>query len=360
MSTIYDVARKAGVSRSTVSLVLNHSPLVNEKTRNHVEQVIREMNYVPNNNARGLSSQITRTLGVIIMQAEPLVSTEVSYHDDCHVGLCSMNICNGITTGLLHTGYGLITERFCSVDDPQALPQLILEKRVDGAFIVGNPYSRDFIANMKRTGIPFVVVGVGSYEETVDSVYADPFEGTYLAVRELLRRGHRDICLMNCPAEIRSHAWRTAGFQKALEEAGLPYRKGWDVPISMNNGKCAREALADFLDSGFRPDGIVTCNSPVAAGVQNCLYQRRIRIPEDISVIAYEDSSLCGYASPAITSVNVRKEELGKRASQLLLNRIADPRLDCVQEVIRPYLVNRDSVCDRTTEGKTFRNTDVN
>ena len=101
MATINDVAKRAGVSRSTVSLVINKSPLVKEKTRRLVEQVIAEMNYVPNSNARGLSARVTNNIGVIFMRDFiPEAAEKVSYDNDQHVGLCSFNIMSGIMTGL--------------------------------------------------------------------------------------------------------------------------------------------------------------------------------------------------------------------------------------------------------------------
>ena len=149
MATIDDVAKRAGVSRSTVSLVLNKSPRVKEATRQMVESVIAEMNYYPNSNARGLSARVTNNLGVIFMQDYLPNTTQISYDNDQHVGLCSFNISNGIMAGLVGTDYGVITERYCSVADPEGLPRVICEKRVDGAFIVGMPYSDSFIDNMK-------------------------------------------------------------------------------------------------------------------------------------------------------------------------------------------------------------------
>ena len=144
MPTIMDVARKAGVSRSTVSLVINKSPLVKAATRELVEQVIREINYVPNSNARGLSARTTNNLGVVFMQ-DYMPSTQISYNNDQHIGICSFNISNGIMAGLAGTDYGVITERFCSIAAPDELPRMIREKRVDGLFVVGLPYSEQFI-----------------------------------------------------------------------------------------------------------------------------------------------------------------------------------------------------------------------
>ena len=344
MPTINDVAKRAGVSRSTVSLVLNKSPLVKDETRELVENVILEMNYVPNNNARGLSARVTNNFGVIFMQDYLPDQTVISYDNDQHVGLCSHNISNGISAGLIGTDYGVITERFCSIAVPDELPRVIQEKRVDGAFVVGLPYSEQFIDNMKRTGIPFVMVGVGSYEETVDSIYADPEEGTELACLELLNTGHRRICLLNCSSEMRSHMWRVRGYHRALKSYGIEPNPSWNVSVPSNNGKSAYTEFKRFWESGNRPDAVVTANGQMAAGIMSYLYEQGIRVPDDISIVAYEDSSICGYATPPLTSINIRKEELGKRAAQCLLSRLQNPGKKVERCSLKPYLVSRKSV----------------
>jgi len=351
VATINDVAKRAGVSRSTVSLVINKSPLVKEKTRRLVEQVIAEMNYVPNSNARGLSARVTNNIGVIFMRDFiPEAAEKVSYDNDQHVGLCSFNIMSGIMTGLQDTLYGVITERFCSVAEPDELPRVIREKRVDGAVIVGLPYSDRFIENMKKTALPFVIAGVGSREETVDSVYADPGEGTEMAVRALLKSGHKKICLLNCPRQLSTHASRTQAYLKALNDAGAEPMDGWNIYGDRNNGKDAREAFRRFWEAGNRPDAVMTANGQSATGIMSYLYEIGVRIPEDISIISYEDSSICGYSAPALTSVNIQKEELGKQAAGCLIKRIQNPDKKVERTVIHPYLVERDSVKKRRTE----------
>lgn len=348
MATINDVAKRAGVSRSTVSLVLNKSPLVKEETRQLVEQVIAEMNYVPNSNARGLSAKVTNNIGVVFMQDFLLgVPGKISYDNDQHIGLCSYNISNGIMTGLQGTFYGVITERFCSVAEPEELPRVIREHRVDGAIIVGVPYSPQFVDNMKKTGLPFVIAGVGSWEETVDSIYADPGEGTEMAVRELLAAGHRKICLLNCAPNLRSHEARRMGFLRAMEAAGVEPMADWNICGDRNNGKSAREAFQRFWEAGNRPDGIVTANGQSATGIMTYLYEIGVRIPEDISIVSYEDSSICGYATPALTSVNIRKEELGQMAARCLIERIQNPCKELETTVVHPYMVYRNSVRER-------------
>lgn len=350
MPTIEDVAQAAGVSRSTVSLVINNSSLVKESTKRHVERVIAELNYVPNNNARGLSSRITNTLGILFMQDYLPDTTQITYNNDQHVGLCSFNISNGIMDGIKGTNYGVIMERFCSVNAPDKLPRMVREKRVDGLFIVGHPYSSAFIGNLKETGVPFVMVGVGSYEEGIDSIYADPFEGTLVAMQELLRIGHRKICLMNCSARLFSHERRLQAYRQALEEYGLPYNEAWNICADKNNGKSAYIAFEAFWKKGNRPDAVVAANGQSASGTMVYLYQQGVSIPEDISVVAYEDSSICGYATPALTAVNIRKEELGCKAAKCLIQRIRRPDKPVETIATKPYLVRRDSVKDRRGE----------
>ena len=343
MPTIMDVARRAGVSKSTVSLVLNKSPLVKDETRQLVEQVIREINYVPNSNARGLSARVTNTLGVIFMQ-DYLPSTQISYDNDQHIGLCSFNISNGIMAGLSGTDYGVITERFCSIAAPDELPRMVLEKRVDGLFIVGLPFSEQFIPNLTATGIPFVFVGVGNYMDGIDSIYADPGEGTMLAMQELVDTGHRNICLVNCSSFLLSHRWRVDAYREVLERNGIPYRPEWNISAPHNNGVSSYEAFRAFWEAGNRPDAIMSANGQSASGVMHYLYEQGVRIPDDISIIAYEDSSMCGYAAPALTAVNIRKEELGSRAAKCLIERIRNPEKEREVITLAPYLVRRNSV----------------
>ena len=348
MATINDVAKRAGVSRSTVSLVLNKSPLVKQETRELVERVIAEMNYVPNRNARGLSARITNNIGVVFIQDYQLsASKKISYDDDRHIGLFSFNVSNGIMAGLQDTLYGVITERFCSVAAPDELPRMVQEKRVDGVIIAGTPYSPQFVDNLKKSGIPFVITGVGSWEETVDSIYADPGEGTEMAVRELLETGHKKICLLNCSTRLRGHKLRCEGFLRAMKAAGIEPMEDWNICSDLNSGKSAREVFRQFWEAGNRPDGIVTANSQSATGVMSYLYEIGVRVPDEISIISYADSSLCGYAVPALTSVNICKEEMGQAAAKCLIERIQNPDRELEMRVIHPYMVYRNSVKTR-------------
>ncbi|MBO4837628.1 MAG: substrate-binding domain-containing protein [Clostridia bacterium] len=189
-----------------------------------------------------------------------------------------------------------------------------------------------------------MLTGVGCFEKEFDSVYADPGEGITLAMRELLNTGHKNICLLNCSSRVDSRDLRGEAFRRALAEAGLPFLEKWDILSSSNNGASAYKAFRAFWEAGSRPDAIAAANGQSALGAMRYLYEIGVRVPDEISIIAYEDSSVCGYATPALTSVNIRKEEMGRQAAQCLLQRIRDPEREIRNITIPPYMVYRDSV----------------
>lgn len=347
MTTIRDVAKRAGVSRSTVSLVLNKSPLVKEETKQHVLHIIEEMKYVPNNNARGLSSKSTNNLGIIVM-SEQTISTAISigYEFNSHTGLTSQNINYGIMSRLADTGYGVAMEYFCSVAKPDDIPMIIKSKRVDGVFIVGSPYSPQFIENLKKLRIPFVMVGINSYEEGIDSIMADPGEGIIISINYLYQKGHRKPCLVNCPRTYRSHYTRKDAFEKSVRQMHLE-ESSWLLECKSNDGESGYQTFSKFWEEGNRPDSLIAANANIALGIMRYLYEQKVRIPDDISIITYEDSMMCSYAVPALTSVNVQKELMGQKAAECLLARIKNPDKEPEKIIIPPYFVRRDSVSNR-------------
>lgn len=348
MATIRDVARQAGVSRSTVSLVINKSPLVKDETRLHVLRVIEGMKYVPNNNARGLSNKITNNLGIIFMQEHAINSTATrSYDFEHHTGMTSQDISYGIMSKLADTDYGAVMEYFCSVDNPDDIPRIIKTKRVDGAMIVGSPYSQKMIENFQEIGLPFVMVGINSFEEEVDSIMTDPGAGVNISVEHLYEYGHSRLCFVNCPRSYRSFYTRKDALEQTVNRLNLDFDPLWLMECKKNDGQSGYETFKNFWAAGNRPDSIITANANIALGVMRYLYEQKVRVPEDISIIAYEDSALCGYSAPALTSINIQKDLMGQKAAECLLSRIKEPDREPERITISPFLVRRDSVANR-------------
>lgn len=348
MANIHDVAKRAAVSISTVSLVINGSPLVKEETREYVQRVIEEMGYVPNNDARSLRQGRTNNLGVIYMSENENDMFYSGYNDDHAAGLSSMSIVDGIMQYIMGTRYGVVSEHFCAKYSSEGdLPQIIKSKRVDGVFIVASPYAQDLIRSVQEIGLPLVTVGVDCAVPGVDSFCAESGEGVAMSLRHLAKMGHKHVCLINCSDVYQSaHTKRTA-FLETADVLGMERMDEWEIICKTNCGKSSYAAFREYWERGNRPDGIIAGNGYMALGAMRYLYEQHVRIPDDVSIIVYEDTVLSGYAVPRLTSVNIGKEELGRRAAKALIARIQRPDGEPVNYVQQPYLVFRESVCDR-------------
>jgi DNA-binding LacI/PurR family transcriptional regulator len=340
--TIIDVARKANVSKSTVSLVIKNSPVVKQETRYKVLKAIEELGYTPNMNARGLSSKKTNILGILTM-VESL--SRKSYNFDSETEIFPYDVSVGIPKVLVDTDYGLLNERFCDLESNDELPMLLKNKRVDGLIIIGSLFSENFATMMKDSGKPVVVVG--RKHDSFDYVTADIEQASFLATNHLLQTGHKKILYVNSPVAFITSKDRYQGFQQAIERSEDKPDQHWMISAEHNNGAGGYHAIQTLWESGVRPDGIVSANDSIALGIMRYLYEQRVNIPGDVSIIGYEDSVLSGYATPALSTVNIYKEQMGEEACKIILNRMARPKSQKVALVLPTSLVHRDSVIAR-------------
>ena len=344
MATIRDVAKIAGLSRSTISLVLNNSPLVKEETRQKVLEVIKETDFVPNSSARSLSSKVMYSLGIIVLLSK--VSQNKDYEYTHEAMLYSRDIISGISSVLAGSKYKVLEELFCTQEAKGDLPKLVKNRLIDGALIVGTLYDESFIDIMLSWNPSIIVVG-GQKERKVDSVNPDPGKGIELAAEKLVETGHRGICLVNAPRIFRSSIDRQMALEKIQKKS--PTDIAWSsVHAPFNSGKGGYLATNELYGLGKQFDGIIAGNTMIAMGILRYLYERKIRVPDDVSIIAYEDSILSGYSYPAMSAINVQKEYMGEIAASMLLERLEKPNKEITNIVVDPFLVSRDSVRDRS------------
>lgn len=344
MVTIYDVAQYAGVSKSTVSLVLNNSELVKNATRQKVLDAMRTLNYVPNSNARGLSAKSTYCLGIVIMSEDQPAQ---NYDFTQHTGLCSFNITTGIMSALVNTKYGALIENFCSVAHPGELPQVIKNHRVDGVFIVGSPYDRGMLTKINEAKIPCVLVGVDSFEADIDSVQADPGEGVQIGLRYLVETGHKKILYLNCPTTFHSAYVREKELYRCSAELSVPVDPKYVVNCDKNNGGSAYQKMKECWEEGMRPDAVLAANGYLAMGAMRYLAEQGVKVPNEVSFFGYEDSSISGYCIPPLTTVNIHKEQMGQIAAEYLISRIDKPGTPVRKVVVPANIVERASVLKR-------------
>lgn len=350
MVTIWDVARAAGVSKSTVSLVVNKSPLVKKETRERVQAVIKAMHYVPNYNARSLIKKSTNCIGVIHTLRNNRTLKQ-AYEWNYGLEQFSRDIEDGIFEAIMsadeNADLSVIKEHFYFAPHSPAIPRILQNQRVDGAILLGDVTGDDVQAIRSAVETPLVLVTSPMDITGVDTVFHDPMVGSYLAVREFIRTGHRHICLINCPRSLRVWPKRIEGTRKAAAEAGVPLEEELLLSVERATAESAYQTFSRLLDGGRMPDAVLAANSELALGALRCLYERRLRVPDDVSIICYEDSSLCGNISPAMSAINIQKELIGCTALSFLLNRINAPALPARSVVIEPRLTRRASVRDR-------------
>lgn len=339
--TIIDVAHEACVSKSTVSLVINNSKAIKPKTRQRVLEAIDKLGYVADISARGLSTKRRNILGIIYMIEE---KGAIGFDYNHETEVFGNDISIGIAHTLSETDYGLLTERFYYDDSKTKLPECVRNKRVDGIVIIGGLFDDRFIDRLRDANIPMVIVG--RRYPSIDSVTADITCGARLSVEHLISTGHRRICYVNCPKTFFSHHNRKDGFEEAIALSQTKPEAYCMVYTDRNSGHGGYQAIAHVYDS-LKPDGVAVANDTIALGVVRFLYERSIRIPDDVSIVSYENSIMSAYASPALSTIDFDKVHMGEDAALMLLSRIRYPDAPVKASVLPVRLLKRDSVKDR-------------
>ena len=252
---------------------------------------------------------------------------------------------NGIYAGLNDTQYSLLVERFSVSETSDAIPELIKNRRLDGIFIIGGLFNSNFIDILKRMNIPFVIIG--RQYEGFDSISVDVEEVGYMGAKYLLQQGHKKIAFINGPITSINSQKKITGIQRALQELHIDPSVVDIIHSDSYTGVSGYEALRTLWEQGVRPDAVFGGSDGLTAGANRFLYEQGLRIPDDVSVLGYEDSILAEYASPALTVIDAQKEIMGKEASSVLINRIKKPRSKVVSLTIKPSLIIRDSVRSR-------------
>ncbi|HEY8527502.1 MAG TPA: LacI family DNA-binding transcriptional regulator [Acidimicrobiales bacterium] len=307
MVTIADVAAYAGVGAGTVSRVLNNSPRVSAETRARVLAAIEVLDYRPNPMARGLSRGRCQTLGAVV----PFFT---------HAS--AVERLRGVMAGLDGSRYDLV---LFNVESPvhrdEHLASLTRRDRADGLLIVSLPPPAADLDRLAAAGVPVVLLDARGHG--VPAVVTDDVEGGRIATRHLLELGHERIAFIGDdpanPFGFTSSAERERGYRESLAEAGLAERPG-DVAHGPHVREVARELAGQLLDRGGedgRPTAVFAASDTQALGVLEAARARGIRVPEDLSVVGFDDIEVSSYAG--LTTVRQPLRESGRKAIGLLL-----------------------------------------
>jgi len=334
--TIRDVAKKAGLSLSTVSLAINNRGYVSPETRESVLKIVRELSYHPTRSARGLASRTSGNIGFILSeehfsQAEPFytrifLGTEFEARD--------------------HNYYILLTTVGNQFDPDQYVPRFLLERNVDGIIIAGK-VNEKLIAYIDSLGLPIVLVDYELKRMRHSAVLIDNWRGGTLAVEHLLSLGHRRIAFLGGDIRHPSLTDRFEAYRNTLRQAGIVADEAYAITDEQETSVEAGTAAAGrLLGSGATPTAIFAANDAMAIGCMRHLKSRGIRIPQDIAVVGFDDIDMGSHVEPHLTTVRVLKEEMGKIAVQRVVDSINAKTRIVVTTHVPVELIVRESTVD--------------
>ena len=312
--TLLDVARAAGVSPSTVSRILNGTAKVSADKRKAVETVIEQMHFEPNQLAQSLKSGRSMTIGIVVQDISSPFFDETL---------------RGVDDGLKDTGYAsVIVSGHWNAQEEAARIKLLLARKVDGIILLsGRIADKDVLhfANQR----PIVATGRSLQSKTAIGFKLDNENGAYLAVRHLIELGHRRIAFVTGPANNTDANERLAGYRRALQSANIEFDANLVVEGDFHEAS-GLVAVNRLFDTQQQFSAVFAANDQIAYGVRLSFYRKGIRVPEDVSLIGFDDLPGSLYTTPPLTTIHQPLYDMGRVATAALLGLISGKNVDVI------------------------------
>jgi LacI family transcriptional regulator len=339
-ATMADIARSSGVSLTTVSLVLRDKPGVGPEKRQRVQQVARDLGYVLRSPTTPSSLQMAN-IGLIVKSEPAYVPQANPFYSRVLAGI--ETACRQRQANLLYATMPVDADSY-----PLELPRILVEEgAVDGLLLVGAFLNEPLAQVVKNHSAPIVLVDAYATTKRYDAVVSDNFRGGYRAALHLMRQGHRHIGIVGShPQAYPSIRERQQGYIQALADSDLSQEYVAECHIT-DTGELVG-ATTRLLHQHPQVTAILAANDETALAVMDAARELGRQIPQDLSIVGFDDIDLAARVSPPLTTMHVDKAGMGRMAVQLLVNRIEYPESSPVTAAVRPHLVERDSV--RTLE----------
>jgi DNA-binding LacI/PurR family transcriptional regulator len=328
-----DVAKLAGVSRTTVSFVLNDVPgvKISEETRQRVLEAARELNYYPTAAARSLASGKTHRIGLILGEGQKRLSADAFLP----------TFLQGVTALVHQRGYLVVLQMAEDVPSHEAYARLLREQQVDGLILSGPRSDDPLLAELAGERFPLILHGRLD-DCPLPCVDVDNKAGGYQAVTHLVGLGHRRIgFISNAPLSYSGSQDRFAGYKQALAEYDIPLDREL-VRTAAFLPETGRTAMEELLALPQRPTAVFVASDVVATGAMGAIQDAGLRIPEDMAVVGFDDIFLAAHLQPPLTTVRVPAYGLGWTAAQVLISLIEGDE-DVSSVVLETELVVRES-----------------
>jgi LacI family transcriptional regulator len=322
------IAKRAKVSTATVSRTINGSNKVTPETAERVWRVVRSMGYQPNSYARALVSGKSRMLGLIISDiTNPFFPELVRSFEE-------LALQNGYEVIVANTGYD--TERMAHG------VSRMLERQAEGVAVITSEMGENFVAQISERRIPIVFLDTARVSPRVSKIAVDYSQGIGEAVEHIVNLGHKRIAFISGPPELRSAETRRTAFLKCLRHYGALPDKNL-IQIGNHRIDGGESAMERLLALPHRPTAVLTSNDLTAMGVLRAIHKAKLRVPEDISVIGFDDIEFSEFTQPALTTVRLSRTEVAEKAFAALASLIGAKSEKGRQYDIETHLVVRAS-----------------
>jgi LacI family transcriptional regulator len=326
--TIEDVARELGLSASTVSKALNDYRDIPAETKARVAEAAARLGYHPSAAARSLRLHRTERIGVI--------NTATSYNFDYF-----MELLRGVTAGAEQADYNLVLYTNIHTQ-PQRLQRVCRGREVDGVVLMSADEASEALDALMAEDLPLITLGRREQRKEAAFIAPDSYQGGFIATQHLLELGHRRIGMVSSLLDPQTCAERVAGYRAALEAAGVGFDPALvaEAPYRPGGGTGAMDSI---LEHAPRVTGVVTISNTLAHEALQSIAAHGLRVPNDVGLVAFDDTWLSLMTTPPLTSVRTPLFEMGMRAVEMLLSAMADRSLPPQRVVCPVSLVTRES-----------------
>ena len=335
MATIYDVCKEAGVSMATVSRVINDSQSVRHRTRQKVLDAMNELGYQPSQIAQSLATRRTNSIGLMVSELSgPFYGPMMA----------------GIEHELKQSKKQLfITAGKSDAAQEQAGIESLLGRNCDALILHVESVSDDYLIQLSKGRTPFVLLNRYIEQIADNCIVLDNFHGGYIGTRYLLEQGHREITYISGPLWKTDVSQRLGGHKKALKEFGIEFDE-----TSLFEGDFREESgmtgLQHFIKSGIPMTAVVCANDEIAAGAMAMSRKANIKVPEQLSILGFDDIILAYYLHPKLTTIKYPIEEMARMAAHWVLQNVYQQEAE-VNNTFVPTLIKRDSCSECSTQG---------
>ncbi|MBT2722868.1 LacI family DNA-binding transcriptional regulator [Bacillus sp. ISL-46] len=333
--TIYDIARVANVSKSTVSRVLNNQTNISEEARERVLKAIEELNYQPSKLARALSSGFDAIM--VVSRSAKTTANNPFFSEIIH----------RISSNAEEENFDVIIQTSRnSKDELEKCITKIKEKMIKGIIMLSSPANEDFFKQLDVFNIPIVVIGRVDGEYTnIFSVDTDNYQDSYNLTKFLIEQGHKEIACLHSPLDYHVSIDRLEGYKDCLKDLSVPLKEEWII----NSGytvNTAYDSATSLLLSQHRPTAVFATDDLKVLSLYKSALENGISIPNDISIVGYSSPNISAFLSPSLTRIEIPVKKLGDAGTKLLFDKIKENKAINSPKIVPTEMIIQNSVAN--------------